>query len=433
VTAERYVVLGLAPARSPWFRLVAQWANSGAAPVEFVKCVSAEEVRAHLGSGRPFSALLADGALPALDRDLVAVANDVSCPVLVVDDTRVRREWATLGVGAVLPAAFGHDDLLAVLAHHGRPVGLPLLLPSAPAPTEGTAEWRGGLVAVIGPGGTGASTVAIALAQALAGDVRHAGLVALADFALHAEQAMLHDAGDVVPGVQELAEAHRHGRLAPDEVRALTFLVDSRRYHLLLGLRRAHHWPTVRPRAFAGALDGLRRAFRMVVADVDADLEGEPDAGSADVEDRHTMARLTTAAADVVVVVGQPTLKGLHSLTRLLYALREHGVAPARTLPVLNRAPRAARPRAALTRALAELTGTAEGGGPYPSPLFLPERPVERALYDGTPLPAPLPSLLAGAVEAVADRMPAPTGAATEPERVAPGSLGRWAGGEAAV
>ena len=50
-------------------------------------------------------------------------------------------------------------------------------------------------------------------------------------------------------------------------------------YHLLLGLRRHRDWTAVRPHAFAAGLDGLRRAFRVVVADVDADLEGERTTG----------------------------------------------------------------------------------------------------------------------------------------------------------
>ncbi|HEX2851401.1 MAG TPA: hypothetical protein VHN98_12645, partial [Acidimicrobiales bacterium] len=67
MAGSRFVVLGLALARSPWFRSVAQWANSAAIPVEFVKCMSPVELRAHLASGRAFSAVLVDGALPALD------------------------------------------------------------------------------------------------------------------------------------------------------------------------------------------------------------------------------------------------------------------------------------------------------------------------------------------------------------------------------
>ena len=63
IAGERFVVLGLAPARAAWFRSVGVWATSGALPAEFLKCVSAEEVRARLASGRPFSALVADAGL----------------------------------------------------------------------------------------------------------------------------------------------------------------------------------------------------------------------------------------------------------------------------------------------------------------------------------------------------------------------------------
>jgi len=38
MAAERYVLLGLASARSTWFAAVAHWANSGSVPAEFVKC-----------------------------------------------------------------------------------------------------------------------------------------------------------------------------------------------------------------------------------------------------------------------------------------------------------------------------------------------------------------------------------------------------------
>ena len=88
MAAERFVVLGLAPARSLWFRSVGLWANSGALPAEFVRCISAEEVRARLASGRAFSALVADAGLPAVDRDLVASAGAAGGAVLVVDDGR---------------------------------------------------------------------------------------------------------------------------------------------------------------------------------------------------------------------------------------------------------------------------------------------------------------------------------------------------------
>ena len=48
----RFVVLGLARPRTPWFGEVGRWATSGSAPLEFIRCVSREEVAANLASGR---------------------------------------------------------------------------------------------------------------------------------------------------------------------------------------------------------------------------------------------------------------------------------------------------------------------------------------------------------------------------------------------
>jgi hypothetical protein len=432
VTAgERYVVLGLAPARAAWFRAVGSWANSGALPAEFVKCLSAEEVAARLASGRPFSALVADGCLPAVDRDLVARATASGCAVLVVDDRRVNRDWAGLGVARVLPADFGRDDLLHALAAEARMVQRSHAraedLVARPVPTG----WRGTVVAVTGPGGTGASTVAMALAQALGDDVRQAGMVLLADLRLHAELAMLHDAGDVCPGVQELVESHRGGLPSADEVRSLVLTPAGRPYHLLLGLRRARFWPALRPQAFAAAFESLEHAFRIVVCDVDADLEGEDDGGSVDVEERNVMARTAAARAQVVFAVGLPTMKGLHGLVRVIDGLLAFGVAADRILPVLNRAPRSARSRAALTSSLAELVSplarAAGSGIDVAGPIFLPERRIEEALRDGVRLPSALTAPLAGAFRAVTERA-RPGSADDAPEPVRPGSLGHWAG-----
>lgn len=423
--AERYVVLGLAHARSTWFRAVAQWAHSGTIPAEFVKCVSAEEVRARLASGRPFSALLADAALPALDRDLVDAGRSAGCVTVAVDDGRGRREWAALGVVAVLPEFFDPKALVDVLGTHAALIGRGDALPGDPAADRPGDD--GGLVAAVcGPGGTGASTVAVALAQALAGDERFAGSVLLADLALHAEQAMLHDARDVVPGVQELVEAHRSRRVTPADVRTFAFDVGERGYQLLLGLRQARSWAAVRPRAFEAAFASLRAAYRVVVCDVDADLEGEDEGGSLDVEERHVMSRTAALGADVVFAVGLPGMKGLHALVRVLNELRGVGVAPERVVPVMNRAPKGARARSEVTATLAALAG---GGAPFAPPLFLPERRVEESLLDGVRLPGALCLPLGGAFGAVVAHagagLPA---AATQPRLVRPGSLGSWSG-----
>ncbi|HEX8769825.1 MAG TPA: hypothetical protein VF711_03545 [Acidimicrobiales bacterium] len=428
MAGARYVVLGLAPARSPWFGALGQWAISGSVPVEFVKCVSADEVRARLVGGRAASALVVDAAMPSVDRDLLAAAEHCGCACLVVDDPRVKRDWLALGASWVLKSGFGRDELLGALAAHARMVVRADCDTDAAVASPGLpvtpSSWRCPLVAVVGPGGTGASTAAIALAQALGDDIRYSGLVLLADLKLHAEQAMLHDAGDVVPGVQELVEAHRVGQPMADDVRAMAFHVVDRQYHLLLGLRHARFWSTVRPRAFEAALESVQQAFRMIVCDVDPDLEGEDEGGSFDVEERHVMARTVARRADVVLAVGRPTMKGLHALVRVLSAVLDFGVPPSRVVQVVNGAPRSARARAVVVKALAELAGHDEG---LAAPVFLPERKgVDDVLRDGGRLPAAIGAPLAGCVQALLVRNEAPL-PVTVPEQVRPGSLGRWA------
>lgn len=431
MAAERFVVLGLARPRAEWFREVGRWATSAAIPAEFLKCVSVEELRVRLATGRAYSCALLDGGLSAVDRDLLQSVREVGAVTLVIDDSRQRRDWVALGAAAVLPVVLTREVLLDALAAHAPMVGT-----ASAASFDDDSHGVEGLdlalgpsavVAVCGPGGTGASTVAAALAQGLGENGGHQGGILLADLALHAEQAMLHDVRDVVPGVQELVEAHRGGAPSRHQVEALTFEVVDRHYHLLLGLRRARYWATLRPRAFQAAFDSMRRAFAVVVCDITADFEGEGEAGSADVEERNLMARTACGCADVVFAVGRPGVKGIHALVRVVADLAGFGVPVRRIVPVINAAPRHPRARAEISATIADLAAPALGGEATSAPVFLPVRRVEEALRDAVRLPAPLAPLLAGAFRATIEHVGrAEHRAVPEPVLVAPGSLGAW-------
>jgi hypothetical protein len=424
VAGERFVILGVAPARAPWFAAVAQWTTSATIAAEFVKCVSGEEVRARLASGRLHSALLIDVGAPSFDRDLVDFAVTRDTPVIAVADGR-RPVAIDLPVAAILPVGFGPDDLLYALTRYCRPVGDATRLP--PLLEESAAGlWQAPLFTVCGPGGTGASTVAVALASGLSADARSGGRVLLADLARRADQAMLHDSAELGPGVQELVEAHRLSRPGPDEIAGMTFAVPRRGYNLLLGLRQPEHWAALRPRSTDAAVAGLRRSFQAVVADLTGDFEGEAEGGSADVEERNHLARTAAAQATVAVAVGQPGLKGVHSLALLIRQMARAGVDPARILPVLNRSPRHPRARAESARALAALLDAAGLAAATAAPVALPERKLEDALRDGAPLPAALVDPVTRAVAAVASRVADVAPPDVRAARIAPGSLGSW-------
>lgn len=414
---ERFVVLGLGPVRSEWFRRIARWAHDGSIGAQFVKCVSSADLIAHLRSERSYSAAILDASLPGVDRDTIDVVSSAGVAVLIVDDHR-RDDWLRLGATAVVASTLSRDELAEVLTRHARPVGDHVDLPGEVplVPTPGGAD----LTVVCGPGGTGASTVAMALGQAHGDDPSLGGMVLVIDAARRAELAMLHDAGDVVPGIQEAVELHRGARPRLDEVRQLTFSVRARRYDLLLGLRRPHHWAAIRPRAVDALFESLLRGWRAVVVDTDGDAEPAQLGGSEDVEHRNHLMRAALQHARRVLVVGHPSTKGVYSLGQLLNELVEAGVDPSLLIPVVNDAPRSPVQRAAIARALFAL------GPDQPlavaAPLYVPHhRRLEASVRDGGRLPASVVDAVAGARSLPAAPRAEPQ---VEPERVRPGSLG---------
>ena len=98
MTADRYVVIGVATARAEWFRSIGQWATSSALPIEFLRCISADDARVRLSSGRPHSALVIDERISGLDRDLIETASDNGCTVLVITAAGSTREWTDLSL-----------------------------------------------------------------------------------------------------------------------------------------------------------------------------------------------------------------------------------------------------------------------------------------------------------------------------------------------
>lgn len=431
---ERYVVLGLAQVRATWFAELGRWATAGAAPMDFVKCVSPEEVRARLGTGRAVSALVADATRVGVERDLIDLARDAGCAVIVVDDGHRGADWITIGAAAVLAPGFTRTELIDVLARHAAPIGR---IDEAPIELAGPSEspWRGRLIAVTGPGGTGASTVAMATAQALGSDPRNRGLVLLADLALHAELAMLHDARDVVPGLLELVDACRNGAPASG-VADLVFRVDDRHYDLLLGLRRHRDWTALRRRAFELALETLRNNYRLVVTDVGCDTEGEGETGSADVADRNHMCSHSLRVADLVVVVGVPGVKGMHALVRTVQLVHAAGVSSERIVPIVNQAGRSPRQRAQISDTYRALCDLGEGTGEVAGPIFVgSRRHLDDLVSQAAPLPDAMCRPLGAAVGSMLARLPRVRGVDghDEPAAVVPGSLGTWNDAEGAA
>lgn len=429
--SERFVVLGLAPVRSDWFRTVGGWSNEAAIPVEFVKCVSATEVVARLDSLRPFSALLIDALTPGLDRDLLDTATGHGCATIVVDPGLTSRDWRELGAAAVVSDRVDAAELMATLETVAQRIGRASAVAAATSPTVDLIRSDAHVVAVTGSGGMGSSTIAMALAQGLSGQGNDP--VLLADMALRASQAQMHDARDVVPGLTELVEGHRLGAPEQSEIAATIHDLPDRGYHLLLGLRHERDWLSINARALDATWRSLTSEYDTVIADVTGDFDGAEETGANDLDDRNRLARTAVRRADLVVVVGQPGLWGVQRTVRTIMSLAELGVPSERILPCMNKGPRQPKTKAAITAAIAELLSSriAEAGQ-LPSPVFVPDRRnLESLVADAAPLPTQIVGPLSAAVDALLDRSEvvdadAPSERELEAVSVTPGSLGTW-------
>jgi cellulose biosynthesis protein BcsQ len=431
---EHFVVLGVARPRAKWMADIGRWANTSMLPIEFIRCVSVDEVRSRLHSDRRFSALLLGEDCIGVDRDVIEAARDAGCVPIVLTDAVPRRDWRGLGAAEMLTQPVTPEVLLAALRDHAIGVDHRPMLNRADSPLD--ISTNGYLVAVLGPGGTGTSTTAMAIASHFATQPQYdndpaKNRVALIDASLNADQALLHDLGDVVPGLQELVDLHRTTNPTNDDVRNFFWFSPRHGYDVLPGLRRHRDWSTLRRRTTLAALTSIHRSFDFIVADTDCDFEGESETGSIDVEDRNLLSRELAGNADLVVLTARAGTSGLSRTLRVLRDLVELGIETERILLVILGAPRSTRHRSELSRSVLRLFDEAFPSHALSTPVMVPiRRDLEPFIHDGSPPPR---SALGSITAAVSERLlqldpknSRPMFHAT-PIAIIPGHLGRTA------
>ncbi len=427
MTTGRYPLMLLAPARADWVGEILSWAMSGIVPVDPIRCLSAEELRARLASGVPCSAVVLDASAGYIDRELVARARDAEAACLVVSTT--GRDWSDIGVDAVLGPDFTAAQLNVVLTEHCRsaPVEQPKV--STGVRNGEPRTHHGRLHCVLGTPGSGSSTLAAALAQSLATEAATPGAVLLADFDLRSSQAALHDSADVIPGIQEMVEAHRLGRPSRQQVRDMTFTVPDRGYDLLLGVRRHRDWVALGTPTVEATVESLAATYRETVLDLGADLDDETNTGSHDIADRNATTLVPLRAAHTVVVVGRPGVAGMYRLIGLVGELERLETDPARVALVINFAPRRRRARAEILSSLGDLCPVEYRAAARAATLIPEMADLDSRHSTVAPFPHRLTSPLTAAVRALAE-VPAPVPVpALRPVPVTPGSLGHLGDG----
>ena len=378
----KFSILALARPRSTWLAELTQWSGSGVIGTELIRCVSTDEVRARLTSLQQFSAVMFDEHSLGLDRDLLATCTDAGCASIVVTNGLPRRDWISLGADRTIDSSFRSDELLSTLRAVATPVEqcdkVSAIAGSAPVDAPVAP-----LIAVTGGGGTGRSTVAIALAQALPGS-------ALIDGALDASLALMIGGVDIVPALQELVEAHRTGVPTSDEVRTVLSKCHRHGFDLLPGLRRHRDWTTLRPRAVEATVRSLRQAYPVVIADIDADIEGESDTGSFDIADRNSLARTIASTADAIIVTSRSDLTGLSRLVSTVATLVDFGVEPGCIAPLVLRPTRSILSPAEIRRSITNLLDRVVPDLVIAAATVVElPRDLDTVLLDGAPMPAP--------------------------------------------
>ena len=431
---EHFTVLGVARPRTAWLAEVGRWANSSMLPIEFIRCVSVDEVRSRLLSTRRHSAVLLGEDCVGVDRDIIETARDAGCVPIVVTDSTARRDWTLLGAGCTLTQPVHPERLLAALREHA--IGVDRRTPVTTVEIAAEPCAAGRLITVLGPGGTGTSTTAMAIASHFAADTPKKRQspdkrVALIDASLNSDQALLHDLGDVVPGLQELVDLHRTTNPSVSDVRSHFWFTPRHGYDVLPGLRRHRDWSTLRRRSTLAALKSILNAYDIVVADADSDLEGEEQTGSIDIEDRNFLARELATNADLIVLTARAGISGLSRSLQTFRDLVDLGVETERVLLVVIGAPRSTRQRSGLTRITLRLFNEAIPSHSLPTPVMVPiRRDLEPFLHDGSAPPRSALGSISAAVAELLDRIePSGTRPNFQPTPVAivPGHLGRTA------
>ena len=136
----------------------------------------------------------------------------------MVTDGSVHRDWDALGCAAVIDHRLELGPLLDVLTRHTLAVDRSRR-PGRTSIRRDPGARRGRLLAVLGRGGAGTSTVAMAAGTGLRLPGRCPQRRRSSTARDVVTLAMYHHIGDVIPGLPELVEAHRSDRLDPAAIR----------------------------------------------------------------------------------------------------------------------------------------------------------------------------------------------------------------------
>lgn len=257
---------------------------------------------------------------------------------------------------------------------------------------------------VVGAGGTGTSTVAALLSQSLASH----GASCLVDLRLRGEQALLHNIGRSKRGLAEFILGHRNS--SPTTLPSqFVHRIPTRGYDLMAAMPSLPSWRLIDHSSLDAALHSLSRSYRSVVFDCDLDLEDRSVSGSMDIEERNMLTRSAIRSSSALVLVAQPGVKGLYSLSRLHREVLESKLVRGPIGIVINRYSPSPRKAREFLENLGDVLDQRGSGQPV-KVIFLPDTSIESQVLATARFPASLASpieLLSATLSTLANFHPA--------------------------
>lgn len=308
-----------------------------------------------------FDALLIDGSSSLLDASLMRHCAERQIPVAAVYDPRddadgsERARVASLGVSMVHPSTL--DDLLVTFSRRG-PGAQPEEAPASDAPPETASTWLGRVVAVGGPGGAGATEVAVGLAAAAASSGRTI-LVDIDELRPSVARRLgLTVSPHIVNAVDEVSHLWRSSDQSMLNTRIAGVLAGPAvanphglPFDVIAGLPSASEWASVPPDRLADLLKALRKVYATILLRLGPSLE--------DLSrwiDRFGASRLGAYEADQIVSVADASPTGVAESVDWLAEL--HDVTDTPVDLVVNRVPPGRFRRAELAEVLEQAVGT---------------------------------------------------------------------------
>ncbi len=322
------LVLALVRGSHQWVRDLNHWANGSVIDQDFAVVLSIDELLSRADGTDHLIIILVDSENRAVIAKLQAVPEIRDAHIIVVDasfSSEIKLPPGTHGISY----PFTPDELGALIAGIDKEREFQTPPRESLARRSSLAESRidpapastdppvARVIAILGVGGSGSSTIAMAVAQSLA----HSSKVVLADLCAEADLSMYHDIDRALGGLGELMAMARKATPRISQIRSYCLPAVGRNYFLLPGLRRQEESALWSQKHLEELLNALMSEFDYVVCDLDGSYRSSKTREALGEGSTTLATEVTLSRADAIALVMGNDLRSVHGGLRIYHRL----------------------------------------------------------------------------------------------------------------